>query len=70
MIREKGSSERVIDLTGPNGNAYYLIATASRVAKELNINADAIIQDMTSGDYENLIQVFDREFGDYFILER
>jgi hypothetical protein len=70
MIRDKQSRERVIDLTGPNGNAYYLIATASRVAKELNINADAIIQDMTSGDYENLIQVFDREFGDYFILER
>jgi len=70
MIRKKGSSERVIDLTGPNGNAYYLIALASRTAKELNVDGDAIIQDMTSGDYENLIQVFDREFGNYFVLER
>jgi len=25
---------------------------------------------MTSGDYENLITVFDKYFGDYVILER
>jgi hypothetical protein len=70
MIRDKQSREHIIDLTGPNGNAYYLIALASRTAKEINVDGDAIIQDMTSGDYENLIQVFDREFGHYFILER
>jgi len=25
---------------------------------------------MTTGDYENLISVFDKYFGDYVILER
>jgi hypothetical protein len=33
-------------------------------------NTQSILDEMTSGDYENLIQVFDREFGSVVILER
>ena len=29
-----------------------------------------IINEMKSGNYENLVEVFDRYFGDYVILER
>ena len=32
--------------------------------------AERIIYEMQSGDYENLLNVFDREFGDFVILER
>ena len=41
-----------------------------RFAKQLNLDSNKIIKDMMSGDYENLIQVFDDNFGDFVILER
>lgn len=71
MIREKQpQSEIVIDLTGPDGNAFVLMGMAKRYAKQLGLDADLIINDMKSGDYEHLVQVFDDAFGDFVILER
>ena len=72
MIREKAkdSGPIVLDLTGPDGNAYALMSYARRFAKQLQLDSDAIIKEMMSGDYENLLQVFDSNFGDYVILER
>jgi len=71
MIRsKKPQSEIVIDLTGPDGNAFVLMGMAKRYAKQLGLDADLIINDMKSGDYEHLIQVFDEHFGDFVILER
>ena len=74
MIRQKQSpSENIIDLTGPDGNAFSLMARAVDFGKQLGYNAHdcaKIQEEMTSGDYENLISVFDKYFGDYVILER
>lgn len=74
MIREKQPQRGiVIDLTGPQGNAFYLLGVARDFCKQLDMtekNTQAILDEMTSGDYENLIQVFDREFGSVVILER
>ena len=72
MIRdkEKQTGPVVIDLTGPDGNAFALMGYEKRFAKQLNLDSNKIISDMTSGDYENLIQVFDDNFGDFVILER
>jgi len=70
MIREKQIRERVIDLTGPEGNAWALMAHAQNFAKQLGFNDKEILDEMTTGDYENLISVFDKYFGDYVILER
>jgi hypothetical protein len=70
MIRDRIASTPVIDLTGPQGNAFYLMAQAGRYAGQLGLDGDQIITEMRSGDYENLVQVFDRYFGDYVILER
>lgn len=71
MIRKKQTSgERIIDLTGPEGNAFVLLSYASSFADQLDLDAEAIIAEMKSGDYENLIEVFDREFGSFVILER
>ena len=71
MIRQKQPpSEIVIDLTGPEGNAFSLMARASDFAKQLGFDTEEIIEEMKSGDYENLVQVFDKYFGDYVILER
>lgn len=73
MIRSKVTpTEIVIDLTGPAGNAYVLIGHASSFAKQLGYTQEQIktlTDDMTSGDYENLLQVFDKHFP-FVILER
>ena len=71
MIRAKtAKTEIVIDLTGPDGNAFALIGYAKKYAKQLGLDFDEIREEMTSGDYENLVQTFDNYFGDYIILER
>ncbi len=71
VIRKKeDSGPIVIDLTGPDGNAYSLMAYAKRFARQLGLDDAAITKEMRSGDYENLLKVFDSYFGDYVILER
>ena len=62
--------EFVIDLTGPDGNAYALMAYAERFARQLGLNSEKIIEEMMASDYENLLQVFDSNFGSFVILER
>jgi hypothetical protein len=59
-----------IDLTGPDGNAFVLIGTASKLAKQLGLDGKAIQSEMMSGDYENLINVFDKHFGEFVTLYR
>jgi hypothetical protein len=71
MIREKQpQQEIVIDLTGSDGNAFALLAYAKRFAQQFDLDFNKIKDEMTSGDYENLIQVFDDYFGEIVILER
>ena len=59
-----------IDLTGPDGNAFVLIGTAGRLAKQLGLDESEIQSEMMAGDYENLLKVFDKYFGDYVTLYR
>jgi len=71
MIRKKQpQSEIVIDLTGPDGNAFVLMGYAKSFAKQMGMDSKTIIDEMMSGDYENLLEVFDKHFGDFVILER
>ena len=70
MIRDRIARTPVIDLTGPQGNAFVLMGLAGQYARQLGLDGDMIIAEMKSGNYENLVQVFDRYFGEYVILER
>jgi hypothetical protein len=74
MIRSKQevTGPIIIDLTGPDGNAFALMAYAKRFATQLGWKdrGEALINEMMSGDYEHLLQVFDNAFGEYVILER
>ena len=75
MIRQKQERQGliVIDLTGPDGNAFALMGIANRFGTQLGWNkvqTQELINEMMDGDYEHLLQVFDREFGDFVILER
>ena len=59
-----------IDLTGPDGNAFVLIGTAGKLAKQLRLDKGKIQAEMMSGDYENLLKVFDKHFGHFVTLYR
>jgi len=69
MIKEKVQSKGIeIDLTGPHGNAFYLMGTATKLCKQLGYDSKPIIDDMMAGDYDNLLSVFDKHFGDFVTL--
>lgn len=75
MIRKKQKRKGpiVIDLTGPDGNAFALMGYARNFGKQLGKSSEEIstlTKEMMSGDYENLLNVFDREFGSFVVLER
>lgn len=59
-----------IDTTGPDGNAFALLARGRKLASQLNMEWKPIETEMTSGDYENLLEVFDKHFGEYVDLLR
>jgi len=68
--KKRRKKELVIDITEPDGNAYALMAYAERFARQLGLDSEKIIKEMMSSDYENLLQVFDSNFGSFVILER
>ena len=70
MIVDKVSRPTIIDLTGPQGNAFYLLGFASKNARKFNLDASVVMEEMKSGDYEHLVSTFDKYFGEYVILER
>jgi len=59
-----------IDLTGPQGNAFFLLGTAKNLAKQLGLDGNEIQKEMMSGDYEHLLEVFDENFGMFVTLYR
>jgi hypothetical protein len=59
-----------IDLTGPDGNAFVLLGYAKRLSRELGLDHKQILDEMMEGNYENLINVFDKYFGDFVDLYR
>ena len=72
MIRETTVSKRIVNLDGPDGNAYVLIGFASRLCRELGrryFDEEKILKEMKSEDYIHLIKTFDKYFGEYVILE-
>ncbi len=69
-IRSKSEKPYVapieIDLTGPEGNAFHLLALAMSLCRQLKYDkfrTDCILEEMKLTDYEGLLHTFDREFG-------
>jgi hypothetical protein len=70
MIKTKENKGIEIDLTGPQGNVFFLIGTARNLAKQLGIDSSSVQKEMMSGDYENAVNVFDKYFGNFVTLYR
>ena len=64
------SSGRVIDLKGPSGNAFALMGHAVDLLRQLDRRDEvhAMRTEMMSGDYNNLIGIFEKNFGEYVTL--
>jgi hypothetical protein len=70
MIKSKENKGIEIDLTGPQGNVFFLIGTAKNLAKQLGMDSSSVQKEMMSGDYENAVNVFDKYFGNFVTLYR
>ena len=73
MIVKKENKGIEIDLTGPQGNAYFLLGTASKLGRQLGWDRDEIeilLRQMRNSDYENLVNTFDKYFGNIVTLYR
>jgi len=75
----------IIDLKGPQGNAFCLIGLGKQYIRQLRENGiwvsdhdevqimldeEQFEKDATSGDYENLIETFDAYLGEWVDLVR
>ena len=72
-IITKQPRKQVIDLTGTQGNAFYLLGLASMLCKQIGMSeheTNFILEEMKSSGYTNLIETFDRHFGMIIDLER
>jgi len=68
--KELAEGKPEIDLTGPAGNAFALMGMAKGWSNQLGKDFKKIQEEMTAGDYENLLGILEREFGDYVIFYR
>lgn len=65
-------SKTTINIDGPDGNAFVLLGLAKRFLKQLGKGEDdieTILTEMQSGNYDNLLIVFQRELGEYVDFE-
>ena len=69
-IKDKKQFPIEIDLTGPDGNAFVLLGRAKGYAKQIDLDGDKITEEMTQGDYEHLVETFDKYFGSFVTLLR
>lgn len=71
MIKKKEEiMEIVIDLTGPDGNVFYLIGQGRKFCKQLGLNSNEFTTKMMRSDYENAVTTFDEYFGEFVTLLR
>ena len=63
-------SNRVIDLHGPQGNAFALMAQADDFLRQMGRRHEfnAMRTELMSGDYEYVIRIFEENFGDFVEL--
>ena len=73
MIREKLKHKGiVVDCSGPDGNAFYLLGLAKNLARQLEWSEKEtrrMLTEMKSSDYEHLILTFDKYWGWHVTLE-
>tara|TARA_R110000851_G_scaffold50687_3_gene120984 strand:- start:1712 stop:1954 length:243 start_codon:yes stop_codon:yes gene_type:complete len=57
----------IIDISGPKGNAFYLLGVAQKYAKQFDwesADIESMLDDLKSKDYKYLVETFDEYFGE------
>ena len=64
--------KQIIDLSGPQGNAYYLLGIMKETFRQFGSPelGTRICNEMMKGDYEHLVKTFDLYLGEHFKLVR
>ena len=71
MIKEKKEMSTIeIDLTGEQGNVFFLIGQGRKFCKQLGLDSEEFMKKMMSGDYENSVNTFEEYFGEFVTLYR
>ena len=74
MIKDRSEMNHQIeiDLSGPEGNAFVLLAYAKRLGKQIYgpEETEFILEEMKLSTYEMLILTFDKYFGEVVTLYR
>jgi len=71
--KPRGPTPIEIDITGPQGNAFYLLGVAQNLCKQLGydeLKTEKVLREMRLTDYEGLLYTFNREFGSLVTLWR
>lgn len=66
LIKRSRLSRVIVDLAGPQGNAYVLLASVESLGRQVGLSQteiEAIQDDMRSGNYKHLVETFDSHFG-------
>ena len=72
VAKTKSQLPVIIDIDGPEGNAFVLMGYASSTMRKSRFDEEtkeSVLNEMQSGDYINLLKVFDRYFGSVFTLQ-
>ncbi len=70
IVKKPKNGKIVVDLTGPQGNAFALIGMAETWSKQLGLDPEEVQADMMSGDYNHLLSVVEKHFGDFVVMYR
>jgi len=62
---QKPFEKEVIDLDGPDGNAFFLMGIAKRICPQVGVNYDKLHEKMVADDYGTLLIEMDLALGDY-----
>ena len=68
-LKHKGM---IVDCSGKDGNAFYLLGLAQNLAKQSEYTdkeIDKMMNELKSSDYEHLIHTFDKYWGWHVTLE-
>jgi len=71
ILKTAPQKKPIIDLTGPQGNAFSLIGLAVTTGEEFGwseLAVEGVRQEMINGDYKNLVETFDKHFGEVIDL--
>ena len=69
MIKKTKSNKRTINLDGPDGNAFVLLAICKDLAKQIGLSWDDIQKEAKAGDYCILVYTLNKYFGDFIDFE-